>query len=91
MLNANYRETVKYTMVLPKECLDELKVLTERKVIPSVSQGIRRAVEDFVAIQKRQAYEGLMKDAAVDTEFIRRTMDTQNDFAAVDAEGEEAW
>jgi hypothetical protein len=50
--NANYREAfVKYTTVLPKECLNELKALTEKKVIPSVSQGIRRTVEDFVTVQ----------------------------------------
>ena len=92
MLNANYREaSVKYTTVLPKECLDELKKLSDRKVIPSVSQGIRLAVEGFVAAQKRQAYEASMKDAATDTAFIKRTVEAQKDFAAVDEEGEDSW
>jgi metal-responsive CopG/Arc/MetJ family transcriptional regulator len=90
--NANYREaSVKYTTVLPKECLNELKALTEKKVIPSVSQGIRRAVEDFVTVQKQNAYKMSMREAAADTAFIKRTVDTQNDFAGVDAEGEGVW
>jgi hypothetical protein len=92
VLKASYRESsVKYTAVLSKECLDDLKTLAERKVIPSVSQGIRIAVEEFVAVQKRQAYEVSLMEAAADAAFIKRTIDTQNDFAAVDAEGEEAW
>jgi hypothetical protein len=92
MLNANYRKTsVKYTAVLPQGCLDELKILTEKKVIPSVSQGIRQAVEDFVTVQKRRAYETSMREAAADGAFVKRTADTQNDFAAADAEGEETW
>jgi metal-responsive CopG/Arc/MetJ family transcriptional regulator len=92
VLNANYREaSVKYTAVLPKECLDQLKNLTEKKVIPSVSQGIRWAVEDFVATQKRRAYEASMREAVADEAFIKRTADAQSDFAAVDAEEERAW
>jgi hypothetical protein len=92
MLNANYREaSVKYTAILPRECLDELKALTDIKVIPSVSQGIRLAVEDFVTIQKQRVYESAMREAAVDEAFMKRTADTQNDFAVVDADGEETW
>ena len=41
---------IKYTTVLPKICIDELKDLTDKKIIPSVSQGIRLAVEDFVFV-----------------------------------------
>lgn len=92
VLNVNYREaTVKYTTILPRECLDELKHLTAIKIIPSVSQGIRLAVEDFVTVQKRRAYEDSMREAAGDAAFLKRTVDTQSDFAAVDAEGVEAW
>jgi hypothetical protein len=68
-----------------------LKTLLDKKIIPSVSQGIRLAVEDFVAVQKRYVYEAAVKEAAADAAFIKRTTDTQYDFAAVDAEGEEIW
>ena len=92
MLNTSYgKASIKYTTVLPKGCIDELKDLTDKKIIPSVSQGIRLAVENFVAIQKRRAYESLICEAATDKAFIKRTMDMQNDFAAVDAEGEYEW
>jgi len=85
MLNTNYPETsVKYTTVLPKGCIDELKNLADKKIISSVSQGIRVAIEDFVAFQKRLEYANLMSEAAKDEAFIKRTMDAQNDFAAVD-------
>lgn len=92
MLNASQREaSVKYTMVIPKDCLDDLKELSEKKIIPSVSQGIRLAVEDFVAAQRRRQYEISMRDAATDLAFIKRTMDSQTDFSAVDAEGHDPW
>jgi len=92
VLDANYRDTaVKYTAVLPKDCLDELKALAAKKIIPSVSQGIRLAVEDFVAAYRQRAYEDAVREAAADQSFIRRTLDTQEDFAVVDAEGEVTW
>ena len=92
MLNTGNKEaSIKYTTVLPKQCLDDLKILTERKVILSVSQGIRLAIEGFIESQNRYHYELSMKDAAVDSAFIKRTMDTQADFKAVDEEGEDAW
>jgi hypothetical protein len=92
MLSTNRRETsVKYTVILPKECIDALKALTEEAAIPSVSQGIRLAVEDFVTLRRRRVYETSVREAAADAAFIKRTLDTQSDFAAVDAEGNEAW
>jgi len=88
----NYGEaSIKYTTVLPKGCIDELRSLVDKKIIPSVSQGVRLAIEDFVTIQKRLEYANSMSEAAKDKEFIKRTLDTQNDFAIVDDEGEEAW
>ena len=89
MLNTNYMETsVKYTTVLPKDCLEELKQLADMKAISSVSQGIRMAVEEFVAIRKKLAYENAIREAAKDEAFMGRTMDTQHDFVFADAEVE---
>ena len=86
MLNQYRESTVKYTAILPQDCVEELRFMAERKVIPSVNQGIRTAVEDFVTAYKRQEYQYAMKDAANDKRFMERTMDTQQAFAAVDAE-----
>ena len=58
-----YKETsVKYTTILPKTCIDELKNLADKKNVSSVNQGIRLAVENFVAIQKQQEYANLMQE-----------------------------
>ena len=86
-MQSHYRDaTVKYTAVLPQDCVEELRLLAERKVIPSVNQGIRVAIEDFLTAYKKQQYVLAMKDAAHDNGFLARTMDTQQAFAAIDAE-----
>ena len=92
MLNTKDKDvSVKYTTVLPQQYLNELKILADNHTISSVSQGIRMAVESFLQLQKRRAYAASLREAAADTAFIKRTTDAQNDFAVVDAEGEEAW
>jgi metal-responsive CopG/Arc/MetJ family transcriptional regulator len=92
MQNMGYSEaTVKYTTVLPRDCVNELKRLAEMKVIPSVNQGIRQALEGFIAQNKQREYELAMQEAASDTAFLKRTLDTQKAFANSDAEGMDAW
>jgi hypothetical protein len=58
-----------------------MKNLADKKIVPSVSQGIKLAVENFIAFQKQQTYANSLKEARNDNAFIKRTMDTQNDFA----------
>lgn len=87
MLKTVYSEpSIKYTTVLPKECLNVLRELAEKKIISSVNQGIRLAVEDFVARQKKQEYFLAVSEAANDEAFKKRTMDAQNDFIHADAD-----
>jgi len=85
---ASKEASIKYTTVLPKVCIDEMKNLAEKKIVSSVSQGVRLAIENFIAVQKQLEYVNSLKDAKADDAFIKRTMDTQNDFAVVDEEGE---
>ena len=92
MLARTSKETsVKYTTVLPKVCIDEMKSLVDKKIVPSVSQGIRLAIENFIATQKQREYANSLKDATSDNSFIKRTMDAQNDFTLVDEEGVGSW
>jgi len=92
MLVTVFKETsIKYTTVLPRACIDEMKNLADKKIIPSVSQGIRLAIENFISVQKQQEYANNLKDAMNDNSFIKRTMDTQDDFAVVDEEGVGSW
>jgi len=83
--------SVKYTTVLPKACIEEMKNLADKKMVPSVSQGIRLAIEQFITLQKKQAYTDSLKEAAQDEAFIKRTMDTQDAFSIVDDEGVGSW
>ena len=83
--------SIKYTAVLPKTCIDDLKNLADKKIVPSVSQGIRIAIENFIAIQKQQEYANGIMEAKNDPDFIQRTMDAHNDFADVDKEGLGTW
>jgi len=88
---ASKETSIKYTTVLPKVCIDAMKGLADKNIVPSVSQGIRLAIEDFIAAHKQLEYVNSMKDAAADSAFIKRTMDTQDDFTFVDGEGIQSW
>ena len=83
--------SIEYTTVLPQVCIDELKRLSDANIVPSVSQGIRMAIESFIAMQKKHEYASSLKDAARDKAFVARTMDTQHDFAFVDDDGVDSW
>jgi hypothetical protein len=79
-------KAVKYTTILPRDSISELRRLADRKIIPSINQGIRIAVEDFVKASRLKEYERGVLAAATDEAFIKRTMDAQQAFEAVDSE-----
>lgn len=85
------QSSVKYTAILPTDCINALKVMARERRIPSVNQGIRQAVEVYVATHKREQYEKDMLSAAQDPAFMQRTMDTQAAFAFVDGEELGTW
>ena len=92
MLATTSKETsIKYTTVLPRVCIDKMKDLADKKIVPSVSHGIRMAIENFIETQKKREYADDLKNAANDDAFLKRTMDAQNDFAVVDGENIGSW
>ena len=91
MINNTSNANIKYTAILPRDCLDELRILAEKKMIPSVNQGIRAAVVDYIEAHKLREYQRRICEAAADSAFIARTMETQKAFEAVDAEAAEQW
>ena len=91
LATASKETSIKYTTVLPKICIDEMKDLADKKIVPSVSHGIRLAIENFIVAQRQQEYVNSLKDATNDNAFIKRTMDAQNDFEVVDEEGVRLW
>ena len=48
MLKRTGGVNIKYTTLLPQVCIDELRRMADKKEIPSVNQGIRAAVADFL-------------------------------------------
>ena len=83
--------TVKYTTVLPRDCVNELKRLAEKKVISSINHGIRLAVDSYITQMKQQEYELAMQAAGADNAFIKRTLDAQEAFTHSDEDGIEEW
>lgn len=83
--------TIKYTAVLPTEYVESLKRMAKRKEIPSVNHGIRQAVGNYLKDEKKARYEQFMLQAARDSDYMARTMETQEAFAAIDAEEASEW
>jgi len=84
-------QTVKYTAILPQDCVIELRNMAEKKIIPSVNQGIRIAVEDFLKAQSDSEYQRRMREASKDEGFIKRTIETMTAFEYVDAKVNGEW
>jgi len=84
-------QTIKYTAILPQEYVMELRNMAEKKIIPSVNQGIRFAIEDFVKARNESEYKRNMCEAAKDEAFNRRMMDTMTAFEYTDAKVEGEW
>ena len=84
-------EKVKYTIVLPKIILSELKELSQNDMIPSINQGIQGAIEAFLNEKKNEQYHQQMQEASKDKAFLKRTQDSQNAFENSDAEIDDSW
>jgi hypothetical protein len=65
--------------------------MAERDVIPSVNQGIRAAVEEFVKAHRLREYRRGIRAAAGDESFLQRTLDAQSAFTFADAEVDPPW
>ena len=87
----NNNTSIKYTAVLPNEYILELKELAAKKVIPSVNYGIKRAVETYLEQSKKEKYAQSMREAAKDEEFLKRTLNAQEDFKFIDCEDIGEW
>ncbi len=87
----NRNDTVKYTVVLPKKHVSELKEMVREAQIPSINKGIRLAIEDFIKAQNKLIYEQKMREAAEDKDYMNRIAETEADFALVDDEEMSSW
>ena len=87
----NKKEKIKYTVVIPTSYVSELKELTSLDIIQSVNQGFQLAVESFIYKKKKSIYLKKMQEAGTDKDFLKRTIDTNNDFEDVDIEIGKSW
>jgi hypothetical protein len=85
------KPTIKYTATLPESSVDELKMLAEKKVIPSVNFAIREAIEVYIVQTKKELYQKQIKEASKDEVFLKRTINCDNDFSFVDSEVGRDW
>jgi len=84
-------QTVKYTAILPKDHVKELRNMADKKIIPSINQGIRVAVEDFIKARNESEYKQNMLEASKDESFKKRMADTMTAFEYADAKVEGEW
>jgi len=82
---------IKYTAVLPAENIAGLKELAAKDVIPSINQGIREAVEQYIVIMKKNLYDAEMIKAATDPDYMERTLQVQKEFLVADSEVDGNW
>lgn len=85
------KQTIKYTATLSEESVEELKILAEKKVIPSVNFAIREAIESYIVQTKKELYEKQMQEASKDRNFIKRTYESHKDFSFADGEVNQDW
>ncbi|MCL2095680.1 MAG: hypothetical protein FWH10_02110 [Oscillospiraceae bacterium] len=87
----NNNTGIKYTSVLPDEYITELRELAAKKIIPSVSYGIKVAVGKYLEQEKKERYKKYMQEASQDKAFLERTLNAQKDFSFADCEGIGEW
>lgn len=68
--------------------VNQIKELVKNKQIPSITKFCQEAVQEKLIALEKQQKDQLMLQAMHDPEFVARCEEIQNDFAAIDAEGQ---
>ena len=84
-------QVIKTTINLKSEYKNQLNELVEEKVIASMTDGFNQAIELFLKEKKKQQYIKKIEEAAKDKNFIKRTINSQKDFDAIETEVSEEW
>ena len=82
---------IKTTINIKSEYKQQLNELVDRKIIASTTDGINQGIELLLKEKKKQQYINEMEKAALDKSFIERTMNSQNEFDAIEMENFEEW
>jgi len=84
-------ETVKNTLNINALFYEEIKELVKEEKVKSFTEFINEAIEFYLKDLKRKEYARKMKEASEDKEFIKRTMECQNEFDSLDSEVDKKW
>lgn len=68
--------------------IKQMKNLVKAKQISSMSKFCQEAVQEKLAALAKQEKDRLMLEAAHDPEFLARCQEIQDDFTAIDLEGQ---
>ncbi len=76
------------TFSLPVEYIDKLREYSKNKIIPSMSAGIRDALDNYFKMQeKRKVYE-IMKEASSDKLLLNDICETMSAYSFSDEEND---
>ena len=78
-----------YTFSLPEELLAKFKEYSESNYIPSITAGVREAMEEYSTRIEKQRLKEEMQKASKDSLFMKDLKETMEAFAEADREIEE--
>lgn len=87
-------EMIKSTINITKENKEKLEMLVQMKKIASLTDGINEAIRLFLEEQQKRDYENRMAMAAMDEQFMKRTMILQEEFEGFgpyEEDGDDEW
>jgi len=77
-----------YTFSLPIETVDRMKEYANEKYIPSVTAGVREAIEEYTKKLEKEKLRKEITRASRDPLFLKDIEECARDFEATDAEAE---
>lgn len=82
------------TFNLPPELIDKYKVYVKQKYIPSVSAGVKEALEEYSTRIEKEILKREMMEASKDPMFMKDLNESMKAFETIDADTdleEEEW
>ena len=75
-----------HTFFLPEELIDKYRKYSEQDYIPSMNEGVRRALEEYSKQLEKEILREKMEEAAEDPQFMEDLEETMKDFKYVDSD-----
>lgn len=75
-----------HTFFLPEGLVDKYRKYSERGYIPSMNEGVRRALEEYSQKIEKEILRQTMEEAAEDPQFMEDLEETMKAFKYVDSD-----